>query len=336
MPTALITGITGQDGSYLAELLLAKGYEVHGLIRRTSQDHYPRIAHLEGQLQLWPGDLHDQTSLTDILFRLRPGEIYHLASQSFVGTSWQQPILTCDVTGLGTVRLLEAMRLAAPQARFYHASSSEQFGLVRESPQSESTPFHPRSPYGVAKVFAHHATINYRESYNLFACCGILFNHESPRRGREFVTRRISHGAAAIRLGLADDLRLGNLAARRDWGYAGDYVQAMWLMLQQDQPDDYVVGTGQTHSVEDFARLAFARLDLNWRQWIVTDPALVRPAEVDLLLADPTKAHQRLGWRPSVAFNELVGMMVDADLRSLRKQSPPHTSLPTRRLAKSA
>jgi GDPmannose 4,6-dehydratase len=334
--TALITGITGQDGSYLAEFLLRKGYDVHGVVRRTSEDVHPRISHLEGQVQLWPGDLLDQTSLTDILFRVRPDEMYHLAAQSFVGTSWQQPILTCDVSGLGTVRLLEAMRLACPGARFYQASSSEQFGLVKESPQRETTPFHPRSPYGVAKVFAHHAAVNYRESYDLFVVCGILFNHESPRRGREFVTRRISRGVAEIRMGLADELRLGNLAARRDWGYAGDYVEAMWLMLQQDGPDDYVVGTGVTHSVEEFADLAFRHCDLHWKQWVVTDPALCRPAEVELLLADATKARTKLGWRPRVTFRELVGMMVDADLAACRKSGSGLVSLPARKLAKTA
>ncbi len=333
---ALITGITGQDGSYLAEFLLGKDYEVHGVVRRTSEDAHPRIAHLEGQIQLWPGDLLDQTSLTNILFRVKPTEIYHLASQSFVGTSWQQPLLTCDVTGLGTLRMLEAMRLAAPKARFYQASSSEQFGLVKECPQREATPFHPRSPYGVAKVFAHHATVNYRESYDLFACCGILFNHESPRRGREFVTRRISQGAAQIKTGHANELRLGNLAARRDWGYAGDYVEAMWLMLQQDQPEDFVVGTGQTHSVEDFARLAFAHVDLHWQHWVLTDPALTRPAEVELLLADADRARTKLGWKPKVSFNDLVEMMVDADVNALRRQVLPMISVPIRKLAKTA
>jgi GDPmannose 4,6-dehydratase len=331
---ALITGITGQDGSYLAEFLLQRKYEVHGLVRRTSSDEHPRINHLEGQITMWPGDLLDQTSLTDILFRVRPQEIYHLASQSFVGTSWQQPILTCDVTGLGTIRLLEAMRLAAPAARFYQASSSEQFGQVKESPQRETTPFHPRSPYGVAKVFAHHATVNYRESYDLFACCGILFNHESPRRGREFVTRRISQGAARIRAGAANELRLGNLAAQRDWGFAGDYVEAMWRMLQQDEPEDFVVGTGQMHSVEDFARLAFQQVDLDWRSWVVSDPALTRPAEVELLLADASKAREKLGWKPRVPFKDLVKMMVDADLAALRRPAGGLLSLPARRLAK--
>jgi len=334
--TALITGMTGQDGSYLAELLLQKGYDVHGVVRRTSEDDHPRLKHLEGQVQLWPGDLLDQTSLTHILFRVRPDEIYHLAAQSFVGTSWQQPILTCDVTGLGTVRILEAMRLACPRAKFYQASSSEQFGLVRESPQRETTPFHPRSPYAVAKVCAHHAAVNYRESYGLFVCCGILFNHESPRRGREFVTRRISRGVAEVRMGLADELRLGNLGARRDWGYAGDYVEAMWLMLQQDQPDDYVVGTGVTHSVEEFAELAFRHCDLHWKQWVVTDPALCRPAEVELLLADASKAQAKLGWKPRISFRELVAMMVDADLAACRKAGPALVSLPTRRLARTA
>jgi GDPmannose 4,6-dehydratase len=334
--TALITGITGQDGSYLAELLLQKGYEVHGLVRRTSADEHPRIRHLEGKITLWPGDLLDQTSLNNLLFRVRPQEIYHLAAQSFVGTSWQQPILTCEVTGLGTVRLLEAMRLAVPSARFYQASSSEQFGLVRESPQRETTPFYPRSPYGVAKVFAHYATVNYRESYDFFACCGILFNHESPRRGKEFVTRRISQGVAEIAAGLSSELRLGNLAARRDWGFAGDYVEAMWLMLQQDEPDDYVVGTGETHSVEEFAQLAFAHVDLDWQSWVTIDPALTRPAEVELLLADPAKTHRKLGWKPRVHFRDLVKMMVDADVAELRRQGAAVLSFPSRRLSKTA
>ncbi len=320
--TALITGITGQDGSYLAELLLEKGYRVAGMVRRASTDNLHRIEHLRSRVELHQADLLDQTSLSGVLARVKPDEIYNLAAMSFVPTSWTQPVLTAEFTALGVTRLLEAVRHVCPQARLYQASSSEMFGKVRETPQRETTPFHPRSPYGVAKVFGHCITVNYRESYGLFACSGILFNHESPRRGLEFVTRKITHGVARIKLGLAQELRLGNLDARRDWGFAGDYVKAMWLMLQQDRPDDYVVATGETHTVEEFVRLAFDHVGLDWKQYVVVDPQFYRPAEVDLLLGDPTRARQELGWEPEVAFPQLVTMMVDADLATLRAQAP--------------
>jgi GDPmannose 4,6-dehydratase len=312
--TALITGITGQDGSYLAELLLAKGYRVVGVVRRSSTTPYERIAHLVDQVELVSADLLDQTSLTDVVQATRPDEIYNLAAQSFVQTSWTQPVLTGEFTALGVTRMLEAVRKAAPDARFYQASSSEQFGLVVETPQRESTPFYPRSPYGVAKVYGHWITVNYRESFNLFAVSGILFNHESPRRGLEFVTRKITDGVARIARGLQHELRLGNLEARRDWGFAGDYVEAMWRMLQQDAPDDFVIGTGQTWSVRQFCEAAFGCVGLDYREHVVQDERFFRPAEVDLLVADPAKARERLGWTPRVSFEGLVQMMVEADL----------------------
>ncbi len=315
--TALITGITGQDGSYLAEFLLQKGYRVCGMVRRSSTENFQRIEHLRDRLDLIQGDLLDQTSIASILEQVRPDEVYNLAAMSFVPTSWQKPVLTAEFTAVGVTRVLDALRQVCPQARFYQASSSEMFGKVRETPQSEMTPFHPRSPYGVAKVYGHYITVNYRESYGVYACSGILFNHESPRRGLEFVTRKITHGVARIKLGLANELRLGNLEAKRDWGFAGDYVRAMWLMLQQEQADDYVIGTGQTHRVEDFVRLAFGHVGLDWKKYVVMDPQFYRPAEVDLLLANPAKAHECLGWQPDVSFERLVTMMVDADVALL-------------------
>jgi len=314
LKTALITGITGQDGSYLAELLLAKGYRVVGVVRRSSTTPYERIAHLVDRVELVSADLLDQTSLTDVVQETQPDEIYNLAAQSFVQTSWTQPVLTGEFTALGVTRMLEAMRKAAPKSRFYQASSSEQFGKVIETPQRESTPFYPRSPYGVAKVYGHWITVNYRESFNLFAVSGILFNHESPRRGLEFVTRKITDAVARIKLGLQHELRLGNLEARRDWGFAGDYVDAMWRMLQLDEPDDFVIGTGQTYSVRDFCIAAFGAVDLDYLEYVKQDEKFFRPAEVDLLVADPSKAEQKLGWTPKVAFAELVSMMVAADL----------------------
>jgi GDPmannose 4,6-dehydratase len=318
MPRALITGVTGQDGSYLAELLLEKGYEVVGVVRRTSHHSYERIEHLLDRITVVAADLLDQHSLTVVLQDTRPDEVYNLAAQSYVPTSWTQPVLTGEFTALGVTRILEAIRLVHPAARFYQASSSEMFGKVKETPQKETTPFYPRSPYGVAKVYGHWITVNYRESYGLYAVSGILFNHESPRRGIEFVTRKVTDAAARIKLGLARELRLGNLEARRDWGFAGDYVDAMWRMLQQPSPQDYVIGTGQTHSVQELVELAFSHVGLDWREHVVTDPRFYRPAEVDLLLADPTKARRELGWTPRVAFPELVAMMVDADLERLR------------------
>jgi GDPmannose 4,6-dehydratase len=314
LKTALITGITGQDGSYLAELLLAKGYRVVGVVRRSSTTPYERIAHLVDRVELASADLLDQTSLTDVVHETQPDEIYNLAAQSFVQTSWAQPVLTGEFTALGVTRMLEAMRKAAPKARFYQASSSEQFGKVVEVPQRESTPFYPRSPYGVAKLYGHWITVNYRESFNLFAVSGILFNHESPRRGLEFVTRKITDGVARIKLGLQQELRLGNLDARRDWGFAGDYVEAMWRMLQLDEPEDFVIGTGETYSVRDFCDAAFRAVDLDYRDFVVQDEKFFRPAEVDLLVADPARAIERLGWTPRVSFAELVRMMVAADL----------------------
>jgi GDPmannose 4,6-dehydratase len=314
MPTALITGITGQDGSYLAELLLEKGYRVVGVVRRSSTTPYERIAHLVDRVELVSADLLDQTSLTDAVSDVKPDEIYNLAAQSFVQTSWNQPVLTGEFTALGVTRVLEAMRKAAPKARFYQASSSEQFGKVVETPQRESTPFYPRSPYGVAKVYGHWITINYRESFNLYAVSGILFNHESPRRGLEFVTRKVTDGVARIKLGLQPSLRLGNLDAKRDWGFAGDYVEAMWRMLQQDEPDDYVVATGETHSVRELCEIAFASVGLDYRDHVVTDERFFRPAEVDLLVGDASKARAQLGWEPRVSFRALVEMMVEADL----------------------
>jgi len=321
--TALITGITGQDGSYLAEILLDKGYQVSGMVRRSSTENFQRIEHLRDKIQLYQGDLLDHTSLAKILDQVRPAEVYNLAAQSFVPTSWQQPVLTAEFTALGVTRLLDAIRQICPKAKFYQASSSEMFGKVRETPQSETTPFYPRSPYGVAKVYGHYITVNYRESYGLFACSGILFNHESPRRGLEFVTRKITHGVARIKLGLDQEVRLGNLQAKRDWGFAGDYVRAMWLMLQQDQADDFVIGTGQTHSVEEFVSIAFDYVKLDWKKHVVVDPQFYRPAEVDLLLANPAKAHQKLGWKPELSFVQLVTCMVDEDLAGLRRGVQP-------------
>lgn len=320
--TAFITGITGQDGSYLAEWLLSQGYRVCGMVRRSSTENFGRIEHLRDRIELYQADLLDPTSLSSVLARVRPDEVYNLAAMSFVPTSWDQPVLTAEFTAVGVTRLLDAVRQACPAARMYQASSSEMFGKVHQTPQSESTPFHPRSPYGVAKVYGHFITVNYRESYGMFACSGILFNHESPRRGLEFVTRKISHGAARIKQGLSNELRLGNLQAKRDWGFAGDYVQAMWLMLQQDKPDDYVIGTGVTHRVEDFVRIAFAHVGLDWRKHVVIDPLFYRPAEVDLLLADPSKAHRSLGWHPRMTFEKLVTTMVDADLAAMARQVP--------------
>jgi len=317
---ALITGITGQDGSDLAEFLLEKGYEVIGMVRRTSTINFKRIRHIQDRITLVQGDLLDQSSLIDILREHRPHEVYNLAAQSFVPTSFKQPVLTGEFTALGVTRLLEAIRLVDPTIRFYQASSSEMFGKVREVPQNENTPFHPRSPYGVAKVYAHWITVNYRESYGMFAVSGICFNHESPRRGLEFVTRKITYTAAKIKLGLAHELRLGNLEARRDWGYAPDYVRAMWLMLQQDEPEDYVIATGETHSVREFVELAFDYLGLDWKKYVVVDPALYRPADVDLLVGDATKARTKLGWSPSVTFEQLVKIMVDADLELVKQE----------------
>jgi GDPmannose 4,6-dehydratase len=318
--SALITGITGQDGSYLAELLLDKGYRVSGMIRRSSTESLQRLEHLRERVELYQADLLDQTSIASVLDKARPDEVYNLAAMSFVPTSWEQPVLTAEFTAVGVTRMLDAIRQACPKARFYQASSSEMFGKVRETPQRESTPFYPRSPYGVAKVYGHFITVNYRESYDLFACSGILFNHESPRRGLEFVTRKISHAVARIKVGLQDELRLGNLQSKRDWGFAGDYVRAMWLMLQQDHPDDYVVGTGETHSVEEFVQIAFDHVGLDWKRYVVIDPQFYRPAEVDLLLADPAKVHTKLGWKPQVSFEELVKMMVESDLFGQRGQ----------------
>ena len=322
MPKALITGVTGQDGSYLADLLLAKGYEVVGVVRRTSHHSYERIEHLLDRIEVVAADLLDQHSLTVVIQDSRPDEVYNLAAQSYVPTSWTQPVLTGEFTALGVTRILEAVRLAHPTARYYQASSSEMFGKVTETPQRESTAFYPRSPYGVAKVYGHWITVNYRESYGLYAVSGILFNHESPRRGIEFVTRKVTDGVARIKLGLARELRLGNLEARRDWGFAGDYVDAMWRMLQQDQPQDYVVGSGETHSVRELVELAFAHVGLDYRQHVVSDPKYYRPAEVDLLLADPSKARRELGWTPTVGFTELVAMMVDADMERLAAAAP--------------
>ena len=317
MPTALITGITGQDGSYLAEHLLGKGYRIFGVVRRTSHHSYERIEHLLDRIEIVAADLLDQHSLTVVLQETRPDEVYNLAAQSYVPTSWTQPVLTGEFTALGVTRILEAIRLAHPAAKFYQASSSEMFGKVRESPQGETTPFYPRSPYGVAKVYAHWITVNYRESYQLYAVSGILFNHESPRRGIEFVTRKVSDGAARIKLGLATELRLGNLDAKRDWGFAGDYVDAMWRMLQESTPQDFVVGTGVAHSVRELVEIAFDHVGLDWRKHVTVDPRFLRPAEVDVLLADPTKARTELGWAPTVPFDRLVRMMVDADLGRL-------------------
>jgi GDPmannose 4,6-dehydratase len=314
---ALITGITGQDGSYLADLLLEKGYEVHGMVRRSSTEKFDRIEHLRDRITLHQGDLLDQRSLVDALRAAEPDEVYNLAAMSFVAVSWIQPTLTAEFSGVGVTRMLEAMREVCPEARFYQASSSEMFGKVRRTPQNEATPFYPRSPYGVAKVYGHHITVNYRESYGLFCCSGILFNHESERRGLEFVTRKITWHAAAIKLGLADRLPLGNLDARRDWGYAKDYVEAMWLMLQQERADDYVISTGEMHTVRRCAEIAFERVGLDWQQYVVIDDALKRPAEVDMLVGDSSKAKRELGWEPRTSFDELIRLMVDADLELL-------------------
>ncbi len=318
---ALITGITGQDGSYLAEFLLKKGYEVYGMVRRSSTETFERIAHIKDRLILKQADLLDQLSLIRMLEEVEPDEIYNLAAMSFVPASWTQPMLTGEFTGIGVTRMLDAMRQVCPKAKFYQASSSEMFGKVREVPQTELTPFHPRSPYGAAKAYGHYITVNYRESYNLFAVSGILFNHESPRRGREFVTRKISDGVARIKLGLAKDLKMGNLEACRDWGFAGDYVRAMWMMLQQPQADDYVIATGIAHSVQEFIEIAFARSGLDWRKHVVQDPAFMRPAEVDHLLGDNSKARRVLGWKPEVEFEGLVNMMVDSDIVLLKNKA---------------
>jgi len=314
MKKALITGITGQDGSYLAELLLEKGYEVHGLMRRSSNDTLDRIEHIKDRLHLHLGDLLDEMSIIQVLEAVQPDEIYNLAAQSFVHASWSQPVLTGEFTALGVTRMLDAMRYVCPKAKFYQASSSEMYGKVHAVPQNEDTPFHPRSPYAVAKVYGHYITMNYRESYKLFAVSGILFNHESPRRGLEFVTRKVTDGVARIKLGLATELRMGNLDAKRDWGFAGDYVNAMYLMLQQPDPDDYVIATGETHSVREFIELAFARAGLDYKKYVTVDPKFLRPAEVDLLLGDAKKAEKKLGWKPDITFEGLVNMMVDSDL----------------------
>ena len=316
---ALITGITGQDGSYLAELLLENGYEVHGVVRRSSTEKFDRIAHIKDRLHLHQADLLDQLSLIHTLEEVRPNELYNLGAQSFVPASWKQPLLTGEFTALGVTRVLEAIRVVDPGIRFYQASSSEMFGKVRETPQNELTAFYPRSPYGVAKVYGHFITVNYRESYDLFAVSGILFNHESPRRGLEFVTRKVTHGAARIKLGMAKELRIGNLEARRDWGHAADFVRAMWLMLRQDEPEDFVIGTGETHSVEELLEAAFGAVGLNWRDHVVQDSALLRPAEVDRLCADASRARERLGWEPTVGFEELIAEMVEADLALLER-----------------
>ena len=315
---ALITGVTGQDGSYLAEFLLDQGYRVVGMVRRTSTINFDRIRHIQNDIEIAQGDLLDQMSLVDLLNEFQPDEVYNLAAQSFVPISWKQPVLTGEFTALGVTRMLDAIRTVNPKIKFYQASSSEMFGKVQEVPQNEKTPFYPRSPYGVAKVYGHWITVNYRESYHLFACSGILFNHESPRRGLEFVTHKVTHGVAKIKLGLAKELRLGNLEARRDWGFAGDYVKAMWRMLQQPQPDDYVVASGETHSVAELCDVAFGHVDLSYRDYVVQDPKYFRPAEVDLLVGDASKAGRVLGWEPSVTFTELIQMMVEADLEAIK------------------
>ncbi len=315
--SALITGITGQDGSYLAELLLSKGYKVYGMVRRSSVEKFDRIEHIRGQVELIQGDLLDQYSLISVLKQAKPREVYNLAAQSFVPTSWAQPVLTAEFTAIGVTRMLESIRLVDPTIRFYQASSSEMYGQVRETPQTELTPFYPRSPYGVAKAYGHYITVNYRESYDLFAVSGILFNHESPRRGLEFVTRKVTDGVARIKLGLANELRMGNLDARRDWGFAGDYVEAMWLMLQQDAADDYVIATGETHTVKKLVEIAFEHAGLEWEKYVKLDSAFLRPAEVDLLVGDPSKAMKQLGWKPKVSFEQMTRMMVDADIERL-------------------
>lgn len=323
MPTALITGITGQDGSYLAEFLLEQGYKVVGMVRRTSTINFHRLEHIQGKITIVQGDLLDQFSLVKILEEHKPDEVYNLAAQSFVPTSWSQPVFTGEATALGVTRMLDAIRIVNPKIRFYQASSSEMFGKVQEVPQRETTPLYPRSPYGVAKVYGHWITINYRESYDMHATSGILFNHESPRRGLEFVTRKITYHVAKIKLGMANELRLGNLDARRDWGFAGDYVRAMWMMLQQDDPQDFVIATGETWSVEEFVNEAFSHVDLDWKEYVVQDPRFMRPAEVDLLVGDPSKAGRQLGWEPQVSFKELVQMMVDADMDLIRAGKTP-------------
>ena len=316
---ALITGVTGQDGSYLAEFLLSKGYEIYGMVRRTSTVRYERIRHIQDKITLIQGDLGDQTSLNKAMAEIMPDEVYNLAAQSFVPTSWNQPAFTGDVTALGVTRMLDSIHTVKPDTRFYQASSSEMFGKVQAVPQKEDTPFYPRSPYGVAKVYGHWITVNYRESYDMFAVSGILFNHESPRRGLEFVTRKVTYNAAKIKLGMANELRMGNLEAQRDWGFAGDYVQAMWLMLQQDAPQDYVIATGKTHSVQRLLEVAFDCIDLNWQDYYQQDERFMRPAEVDLLIGDSTKAQQTLGWKPAVTFEQMIQMMVEADIERLKK-----------------
>jgi GDPmannose 4,6-dehydratase len=321
--TALITGVTGQDGSYLAEFLLAKGYKVVGMVRRSSTENFQRIEHIRDQIDLRQGDLLDQSSLTTLIADVAPDEIYNLAAQSFVPTSWDQPVLTGEFTALGVTRMLEAVRHVNTKIRFYQGSSSEMYGKVRETPQTELTPFYPRSPYGVAKAYGHYITVNYRESYGLFACSGILFNHESPRRGLEFVTRKVTDYAARIKLGMADKLPMGNLDARRDWGFAGDYIKAMWLMLQQNRPDDYVIATGTSHSVRDLVEIAFKHVGLDWEKYVVLDPRFIRPAEVETLIGDSSRARNELGWVPEVSFEQMIKMMVDADLernKSKKKQ----------------
>ncbi|MFH1133479.1 MAG: GDP-mannose 4,6-dehydratase [Nanoarchaeota archaeon] len=319
MKRALITGITGQDGSYLADFLLSKGYKVFGMVRRASTEKFDRIAHIKDKVTLLQADLLDQLSIINVVKDCDPDEVYNLAAMSFVPTSWSQPVLTGEFTAIGVTRMLEAIRLVNKDAKFYQASSSEMFGKVRESPQNEKTPFHPRSPYGVAKVYGHFITVNYRESYDMFACSGILFNHESPRRGLEFVTRKITDAAVRIKLGMGNRLSLGNLHAKRDWGFAGDYVKAMWMMLQQDKPDDFVVGTGTMHTVQDVVDIAFSELGLDKKKYVKVDPSLLRPADVDLLCADPKKAHRILGWKPEVTFEELIRMMIQADLKRLSR-----------------
>jgi len=321
MKSALITGITGQDGSYLAELLLKKNYKIYGMVRRSSTENFERIEHLRDKIILCQGDLLDQLSLIRIIEEYQPHEIYNLAAQSFVPTSWLQPVLTSEFTAIGVTRLLEAIKLVNSNIRFYQASSSEMFGQVNESPQNEQTTFHPRSPYGVAKVYGHYITLNYRESYNIFACSGILFNHESPRRGLEFVTRKISNGVARITMGICNKLYLGNLNAIRDWGFAGDYVEAMWLMLQQDTPSDYVIATGKSHTVRDFLQIAFSHVGLNWEDFVTIDKKYVRPAEVEQLLGDSSKAYKELGWKPKVSFQKMITMMVDNDIQQLEEQN---------------
>ncbi|MCD6460517.1 GDP-mannose 4,6-dehydratase [bacterium] len=319
MKKALITGITGQDGSYLAEFLLGKGYEIHGMVRRSSTETFLRIEHIREKIYIHQADLLDQLSIINLIEQVNPDEVYNLAAMSFVPTSWVQPVLTAEFTAIGVTKVLEAIRLVNKKIKFYQASSSEMFGKVHEVPQTENTPFYPRSPYGVAKVYGHFITVNYRESYDIFACSGILFNHESPRRGKEFVTRKISHAVARIKCGLQDKLYLGNIDAKRDWGFAGDYIKAMWLMLQQDKADDYVISTGETHSVREFCQIAFDHVGLNWKDYVQTDPSLVRPAEVDLLIGDCRKARDILKWKSSISFKELVVLMVDEDLKRIKK-----------------